>query len=101
MFGKTPHSDFLVLRERERREEESISFSFRSSEFHRSEFVEPKEKVHLLDERYAWVPKMRGFTEDLEEEISGNQGFRTKEASYPCYHAQRGEYPSYCGLLPL
>ena len=32
-------------------------------------------KVHLLDEYYAWVQKMKDFTEDLREDISGNQNF--------------------------
>ena len=41
-----------------------------------SEFIEPRVKVHLLDEDYAWVPKRRDFTEDPEEEILGNQNFR-------------------------
>ena len=49
-------------------------------------------KVHLLNEGYAYIPKMRDFTEDSKEEILGNQGFRAREASYPCY---------YCGLLWL
>ena len=40
----------------------------------------------LLDEGYAWVQKMRGFTEDPKEEIFGNQGFRAKETSYLCYY---------------
>ena len=37
-------------------------------------------KVHLLNEGSAWVPKMRDFTEDPREEISGNQNFRDWEA---------------------
>ena len=61
MFGKTPHSNFLVLREGERREREHLSFYLRSSEFHRSEFVESRVKVHLLDEGYAFIPKKEGF----------------------------------------
>ena len=34
-----------------------------------------KSESYLLDEGYAWVPKMRDFTEDPKEEISGNQIF--------------------------
>ena len=41
----------------------------RSTEFRRSEFVEPKVKVHLLNEGYAWVPKTGDFTEDSSEEM--------------------------------
>ena len=82
VFGKTPNSDFLVLREGERRGRDFSSFSLRSSEFYLSEFVEPRVKVHLLDEGYVWVPKRRGFNEDPNEEILGNQRFRAREASY-------------------
>ena len=46
------------------------SFSLQSTEFHRSDFVRPRFKVHRLNEGYAWVPKMRGFTEDPNEEFS-------------------------------
>ena len=60
---------FGCVRERERRETEHSNFSIRSSEFCQSEFVEPRVKVHLLDEGYAWVPKRRDFTEDPREEI--------------------------------
>ena len=38
-------------------------------EFHRSEYVELRTKVHLLDEGYAHVPKRRDFTEDPNEKI--------------------------------
>ena len=54
-------------------------------------------KVHLLDEGYVYIPKMRDFTEDLREEILENQGFRAKEASYPCYYTPRGRDSSYSG----
>ena len=56
-------------------------------------------KVHLLDEGYAWVTKMRGFTEDSKEEISENKGFRAREASYPGYYASRGRDSSYSDLF--
>ena len=49
---------------RERREKIS-TFSLRSTEIGWSESVEPRFKVHLLDEGYAWVPTTRGFTEDF------------------------------------
>ena len=37
------------------RGEKSSSFSLRSTEIWWSEFVDPRFKVHLLDEGYAWV----------------------------------------------
>ena len=57
-------------------------------------------KVHLLNEGYAWVPKMKDFIEDPKEEISGNKRLRAREASYPCYYASRGRDSSYFGLFP-
>ena len=39
-------------------------------------------KVHLLDEGYAWVPKLWDFSEDPKEEVLGNQRFRAREASH-------------------
>ena len=69
MFGKTPYSDFLVLREEEGREREHPSSFLRSSEFRRLEFYEQRVKVHLLDEDYAYISKMGDFKEDPNEEI--------------------------------
>ena len=76
------------------------SFSLRSSKFHRSKFVEPRVKVHLLNESYAYIPKRRDFTKYPNEEISGNQGFLAREASYSCYYASRDRDSSYYGLFP-
>ena len=60
----------------EKGEKESIQAFFRgASEFCRSKFIEPRIKVHRLDEGYAHVPKRRDFTEDTKEEIWGNQRF--------------------------
>ena len=84
---------WLSLQERGKRErklEKIKTFSLRSMGFHQSEFVEPTVKVHLLDESHAYIPKRKDFTEDPKEEISGNQGFWAKEASYLCYYASRG-----------
>ena len=64
-------------------------------EFLRSEFVEPRVKVHLHNEGYAHILKMRDFTEDPKEEILGNQRFWAREASYSCYCASRGRDSSY------
>ena len=60
----------VVLTEREKGEEESFqNFSLRSTEFRRSEFVEPRTKVHLLDEGYTWILKTLDFTNDSSEEL--------------------------------
>ena len=86
------------MRERERKRGNQASlFDPRSSIGW--EFVEPRVKVHLLDEGYAYIPKKRDFTEDSKEEISGNQGFRTREASYSCYYTSRGRDSSYFDLF--
>ena len=91
----------FLLREKEQEgEKENPSFSFRSSEFRRSEFVEQRVKVHLLDKGYSYIPKMRDFTKDIKEKIYGNQGFRAGEASNPCYYALRNRDSSYSSLFP-
>ena len=60
----------------EEEEKESIqAFFWQSSEICRSEFIVPRTKVHLLNEGYVCVPKMRSFTEDPKEEIWGNKRF--------------------------
>ena len=41
----------------ERRGESFQDISFLSTEFCRSEFIEKRVKVHLLDKGYVWVPK--------------------------------------------
>ena len=63
----------MVVRERGR-EKKNPNFSlqsmeFRRTEFHRSDFVGPRTKVHLLDEGYAWVPKSWDFAEDSSKEL--------------------------------
>ena len=47
------------------RDEKNFSFSLRSTEIGWSESVEPRFKVHLLDEGYTWVPTTCSFTEDF------------------------------------
>ena len=42
-------------------------------EIRSSKFVEPRDKVYLLDEGYAYIPKLRDFTEIPKEEIWGNK----------------------------
>ena len=44
--------------------------------------------------------KKKEFTEDPNEGISGNQGFRARNSSYPCYYASRGRDSSHFGLFP-
>ena len=56
-------------------------------------------KVHLLDNGYVWAPKRKDFPGGPKEDISGNQGFRARKASHPCYYASRGRDSSYLGLL--
>ena len=56
----------LVMRVREgekrqKKKKKSQSFFLRSTKFRHSEFIEPRVKVHLLDEGYAWVPKTWDF----------------------------------------
>ena len=63
-------------------EREQQAFSLRSTEFRRLDFVEPRLKVHRLDEGYGWVQKMRGSTEDPKKEFSVNRRFLVREASY-------------------
>ena len=48
-----------------KRNERNSSFSLRFTEIGWSESVEPRFKVHLLDEGYAWVPTTSSFTEDF------------------------------------
>ena len=55
-------------RERQRRERAS-SFSLRSTKLRWSDFVEPRTKVRHIDEGYAWVPRMRDFTEDQRRKV--------------------------------
>ena len=55
------------------RKRENQDFFWRSSEFCRLEFVEPRIKVYRLDKGYAHVQKKkRDFTKDPKEEIWGN-----------------------------
>ena len=48
--------------EKKRKEKRNPSFYLRFTEFRQSEFAEPRVKVYLLDEGYAWVQKQNeGF----------------------------------------
>ena len=60
---------FLCERGRGR---EVQDFFWRFTEFHWSEFIKIRTKVHCLDEGYAHIPKMRDFIEDPKEKIWGN-----------------------------
>ena len=60
------------MREGEKKEMKKIknqNFSFRSTEFRRSEFVGSRTKVHLLEEGYMWVPTTWDFSKDSSEEF--------------------------------
>ena len=57
------------VRKGEKRKLKNKNFSLRSTEFHRSEFVSPRTKVHLLDEGHVWEPKTQDFVEDSSEEF--------------------------------
>ena len=49
----------LNMRERGReKRKKNLNFSLRSTEFHQSEFIGLRTKVHLLDKGYVWVPKI-------------------------------------------
>ena len=50
-------------------------------------------KVHIHEEGYAWVPKMRGFIEDPNEDIWA------RKASHLCCYASRGKDSFYLGLF--
>ena len=50
-------------RERGKRKKEIQDFFLRSTKFCKSEFIEPRVKVYLLDEGYMYVPKSKEFTE--------------------------------------
>ena len=47
------------------RNERNFSVSLRSTNIGWSKSVEPRFKVHLLNEGYAWVPTTRSFIEDF------------------------------------
>ena len=63
--------------------------------FCRSDFVEPRTKVHHIDKGYAYVLEIRDFGEDPKKEISKNQRFRDREVFYSCFYALRGRDSSY------
>ena len=71
-MGRKHQISGLVVGEKNKEKEKknnNPNFSLRSMEFRRSKFVEPKTKVYILDEGYAWVPKTRDFAEDSSEEF--------------------------------
>ena len=89
-------------RKRERGGERDQDFFLRSIGFRQSEFIEPRVKVHLLDEGYAWVPKRKDFDEDPKEDIQGKSKFSglrgVLRTSYCLDYASRGRDPSYSGF---
>ena len=91
--GKMISFSWFCSRKIKGREDESSSFSLRYTKFRRSEFVWPIMKVHRIDEGYAWVPKMRYFSENPNEEF-GKSKFSSlgsvHEASDGFFYSQRG-----------
>ena len=59
----------LFSRVREERNRRAKSLLPRSMEFRQLKFIRPITKVHCIDEGYAWVPKIRDFIEDPNEEF--------------------------------
>ena len=55
------------------------SFIPRSTKFRQSKFVGPRTKVHHMDEGYVWVPKMRDFVEDPNEEFGKSKVLRFRK----------------------
>ena len=51
------------------REGESFNFCLQYMEIDWSEFVEPRTKVHILNEGCVWVPKTQDFAEVLSKEF--------------------------------
>ena len=82
-FGTKYPIHFLIwtMREKKGDNERIKVFFLQSSKFHRSEFIEPRTKVHRLDESYACVPKTRGFTKDLNERFGEIKGFELRRCS--------------------
>ena len=48
--------------ERGERKKKIQDFFLKSTEFRRSEFIELRGKVYLLDEGYAYIPKSKNLT---------------------------------------
>ena len=65
----------FYVRVKEVEEESFQAFFRRSTKYRMSEFVEPRTKIHLLNEGYTCVPKTRNFVEDPKEEILGKSKF--------------------------
>ena len=92
------------VRVREERKRRAKIFLPGSTEFHRSKFVGLRTKVHRIDEGYAWVPKMRDFAEDPNEEfrkskVSGLGSVH--KASKGFFYALRGREFFLLGLFSI
>ena len=61
---RTYFSTSMVGERKEGRKKMILGFLLKSSRIRMSEFVEPRIKVHLLVEGYAYVPKSWDFTEN-------------------------------------
>ena len=69
----------FLVREKKRKKERKPSFSILSTKFSRSEFVELRMKVHLLDKGYVWVPKKMGFCRGFKQGVREIKGFRFRK----------------------
>ena len=84
--------------------ERSSSFSLRSTKIEWSNLVGPRSKVHLLDEGYTWVSKIRDFAEDSCEEFGKSKvsGLGSVHGpSYNFFYASRGRGFLLFGLIPV
>ena len=96
-----PFSIFFFLRERRKKRKRaskllSLILEVSSVEIRRAK----RESLSTRRGLYIHTKKMRNFTEDSKDEISRNQRFWAKEASYPCYYASRCGNSSCFGLFP-
>ena len=69
--------------------ERSSNFSLLSTELGSSIFVDPRTKVHLRDESYAWVPKTMDFTKDSHEEFGRTWVLSLRDFRKLCLHSKR------------
>ena len=99
----TPFLDFFVLKTmREKRERRELPSASLFDPRCRSEFIEPRTKVHLYDESYALVLVTKDFIEDSSEEFEKSNVSdlgSVNETSYSFFYAQRGRNSPYFGLF--
>ena len=64
-------------------------------------FVWPRTKVHLRDERYAWVPKKKRILPKIQAKSLGDHGFQVSGTSESFVFTPRGRDSSYFGLFSI